>query len=58
MPLVLTSTMNLGDGLTNVLPLVKQGFDFMTQEPMIYYVVLGLLGTAIGIFAAAKRAAH
>lgn len=50
--------MSLVDGLTGVWNFVTKGFELMTTEPMIYYVALGLLGTALGIFGRAKAAAH
>ena len=54
-----TSTvMSISDGLTNVWPFITKGFELMTQEPMIYFVVLGILGGAIGIFGRAKNASH
>lgn len=53
-----TSTMGISDGLTGILPFVTKGFEFMTQEPMIYFVALGLLGAAIGIFGRAKDASR
>ena len=60
MPVMLSTstTMSISDGLANVLPFITKGFEFMTQEPMIYFVVLGILGGAIGIFGRAKNAAH
>ena len=59
MPLMLTATtLGISDGLTGILPFITQGFAFMTQEPMIYYVALGLLGGAIGIFGHAKAVAR
>ena len=50
--------MGISDGLTGILPFVTKGFEFMTQEPMIYFVALGLLGAAIGIFGRAKDASR
>lgn len=52
------TTLGISDGLSGILPFITQGFAFMTQEPMIYYVALGLLGGAIGIFGHAKAVAR
>ena len=52
------TSMSISDGLSGILPFITKGFEFMTQEPMIYFVVLGILGGAIGIFGRAKAAAH
>ena len=50
-------TTTLASALSEVTPFITKGFEFMTQAPMVYFIVLGLLGGAIGIFARSKRAA-
>lgn len=47
----------LSTALTEVTPFITKGFEFMTQAPMVYFIALGILGGAIGIFAKAKRSA-
>lgn len=48
----------LSTALSEIVPFVTKAFEFMTQAPMVYYVALGILGAAIGIFAKAKHASH
>ena len=48
--------LSLAQALEEVVPFVTKGFEFMTQQPMVYFVVLGVLGGAIGIFKRAKNA--
>lgn len=57
MPLLATS-IGFTDALTNFTPFVTWAFNTVTQEPMIYYVVIGLCGGALGLFARARNAAH
>lgn len=47
----------LGSALSTVEPFITSAFGFMTQEPMVYYLVIGLIGGGIYLFAKAKRAA-
>ena len=55
--LAVAESTGLAKGLEGVLPFITKAFDFMTQEPMVYFVALGVLGVAIGIFSRAKNAA-
>lgn len=50
-------SVTLADALTTVEPFVTKAFSFMTQEPMIYYLVIGIIGGGIMLFGKAKRAA-
>lgn len=55
---VASSASWITDGLSGIVPFITKGFELVTMEPMCYYVALGLLGAAIGIFYKAKHAAH
>ena len=52
------ATMGLSDALEGIVPFIQKGFSFMTQEPMIYFIAVGLVGSAIGLFGLAKNVSH
>ena len=59
MPFLLTSGAgnSLTDALDTFTTFITKAFSFMTQEPMVYFVVAGLIASAIGVFKKAKKAA-
>jgi len=52
------STFSLSTSLSDVVPVITKGFELCTTPPVSYFLVLGIIGAAISIFARAKSAAR
>ncbi len=52
------STFSLSTALSDVVPVVTKAFELCTTSPVSYFLVLGIVSAAIGIFGHAKNVAR